>query len=146
MESLHYSLMKSHSMLNRRIQAGAQGIGLTSGQPKVLECLMDHEGLDQKSIACYCEIEPATVGSILLRMEQAGLIERRQKGGNRRSLFVYLTAKGRDAANQMESIFQAADAAASTNLSRDEYEQLLYLLGKVCSSLESQRKEVETHE
>ena len=90
--------MKAHTTLNRRVLARAAGLGLTPGQPKVLDYLIDHEGHDQKTIAAYCEIEPATVGSILLGMEDAGLIVRRQHPGNRRSLFVYLTEKGRAAA------------------------------------------------
>ena len=85
MESLHYLLMKAHAMMQRCIFAEAQKIGLSSGQPKVLDYLYSHEGSDQKTIAAYCEIEPATLASILLRMEQKQLIERRQEHGNRRS-------------------------------------------------------------
>ena len=81
MESLHYLLMKSHAMLSRRILSEAGRLGLTPGQPKVLEFLLRHGESDQKTIAAYCEIEPATVGSILLRMEEGGLILRRQKAG-----------------------------------------------------------------
>ena len=79
MESLHYLLMKAHAMMQRCIFAEAQKIGLSSGQPKVLDYLYSHEGSDQKTIAAYCEIEPATLASILLRMEQKQLIERRQE-------------------------------------------------------------------
>ena len=57
MESLHYLLMKSHLMLSRKILAEAAKIGLTAGQPKVLDFLRVHEEADQKTIASYCEIE-----------------------------------------------------------------------------------------
>lgn len=70
MESLHYLLMKTHTILNRQILNCAGKAGLTAGQPKVLEFLSQHGESDQKTIASYCEIEPATVGSILLRMER----------------------------------------------------------------------------
>ena len=39
MESLHYLLMKTHSMLSRGILSEAAKIGLTPGQPKILEFL-----------------------------------------------------------------------------------------------------------
>ena len=84
MESLHYLLMKTHTILNRQILNCAGKAGLTAGQPKVLEFLSQHGESDQKTIASYCEIEPATVGSILLRMERSGLIVRQQHEGNRR--------------------------------------------------------------
>ena len=98
MESLHYLLMKTHTILNRQILNCAGKVGLTAGQPKVLEFLSQHGESDQKTIASYCEIEPATVGSILLRMERSGLVVRRQHEGNRRSLFVSLTEQGEQAA------------------------------------------------
>lgn len=136
MESLHYLLMKSHTLLNRQITAGASRLGYSPGQPKVLEYLAGHEGSDQKTIAAYCEIEQATVGSILLRMEAAGLIERRQAPGNRRSLFVYLTDKGRKAAGEMGAIFTRVDRQAEAGLTPDEAAQLKALLEKVCQAME----------
>ncbi len=140
MHSLHYSLMKAHTMLNRRILSLAQLIGLTPGQPKILEYLYSHEGVDQKTIAKHCEIEQATVGSILLRMEQAALVERRQILGNRRSLFVFLTDKGKQAAQAMEKIFAESEQAACHNLTAAETAQLERLLEKVCRSLLKERK------
>ena len=41
MESLHYLLMKAHANLNRWILNEAAELGLSPGQPKVLECLME---------------------------------------------------------------------------------------------------------
>ena len=39
MESLHYLLMRAHMQLNRIVLSQAAELGLTSGQPKVLEFL-----------------------------------------------------------------------------------------------------------
>lgn len=133
MESLHYLLMKSHAILNRRILAQAAKLGLTPGQPKVLDYLLDHEGSDQKTIASYCEIEPATAGSILLGMEEAGLISREQRPGNRRSLFVYLTEKGRRTAEAMAEIFFEMEAQSARALSPEEQDTLRALLERVCA-------------
>ena len=136
MESLHYLLMKSHSVMQRKIYSEAQKIGLTSGQPKILDYLYEHEGSDQKTIAGYCEIEPATLGSILLRMEQKGLIERRQENGNRRSLFVYLTENGKEVCEKMHDIFSQKDKQASDGLTTAEINELKRLLTKVCENLD----------
>ena len=141
MESLHYLLMKAHTMLQRRITAEAEKIGLSSGQPKVLDYLLQYEGSDQKTIAAYCEIEQATVGSILTRMESGGLVERRQREGNRRSLYVYLTDSGRRAAEDMRAVFAQADSRAAGGLSQQELAQLKYLLGKVCGELQKESEE-----
>ena len=135
MESLHYLLMKTHTILNRRILTQAGRIGLTAGQPKVVEFLSQHGEVDQKTIASYCEIEPATVGSILLRMERAGLVVRRQKEGNRRSLFVSLTPKGAQAAGEMAAVFQQVEGNAVRALSKEELEHLKILLDRLWKTM-----------
>ena len=143
MESLHYLLMKTHTHLNRWILNEASHLGLSSGQPKVLECLAHYGECNQKTIAAYCEIEPATVGSIVTRMEQAGLVCRTQKEGNRRALYVSLTPKGQERSDQMAHIFRQADLYATAALSQEEQTHLRQLLETVCASIYASTKEVQ---
>lgn len=135
MESLHYLLMKSQTLFSRRILDRVGALGLTSGQPKVLDFLLEQGEADQKTIAAYCEIEPATVGSILLRMENAGLVTRRQKDGNRRSLYVSLTEKGRAAAEQTAQIFLETETQALSSFTGAEAESLRAMLQTLCGAL-----------
>lgn len=137
MESLHYLLMKSHTMVLRKILSEASQIGLTSGQPKVLDFLLKYQEADQKTIAAYCEIEPATVGSILLRMEENGLVARRQRNGNRRSLYVSLTESGLEAAKKMKVIFENAEKEAVKGLTDDEIRSLKEILNKLCDTMQT---------
>lgn len=132
METLHYLLMKAHTRLQRRLRARAAVLGLTSGQPKILEYLLQFGESNQKAIADYCEIEQATVGSILTRMETAGLVCRTQHPGNRRSLYVALTADGTAAAQRMEEIFAQEEAAVCAELSAEEQARLRQLLNELC--------------
>ena len=131
MESLHYLLMKAHANLNRWILNEAAELGLSPGQPKVLEYLMEQGESNQKAIADYCEIEQVTVGSILTRMERDGLIVRSQREGNGRSRYVSLTPKGREMGERMEAVFCRADALAAARLSEEERTLLPGLLEKV---------------
>ena len=130
MESLHYLLMKSHALVSRRVLAQAAQMGLTPGQPKVLDFLLLHEEADQKTIAAYCEIQQATVGSILLRMESAGLVTRRNHPDNRRSLYVSLTPEGEQMAQKVLQIFTAAENQVTAALTGEERELLRQLLKK----------------
>ncbi len=135
MESLHYLLMKSQALFSRRVLGEASKLGLTPGQPKVLDYLMQYGEADQKTIAAYCEIEPATVGSILLRMEENGLIIRRQKAGNRRSIYVSLSEKGAQAARCMAEVFHSAECLATQAFSAEETAALKCALVALCSAL-----------
>lgn len=128
---MHYLLMKTQTSLNRWILTQAAALGLSPGQPKVLECLMQCGQSNQKAIARYCEIEPATVGSILSRMERDGLIQRQQRDGNRRSLYVSLTGRGEQLGRQMQNIFAEADQRAMAGLTPEQQQTLQQLLEQV---------------
>ena len=136
MEGLHYLLMKSQALFSRRVLSEISKIGLSSGQPKILDFLLQYGEADQKTIAAHCEIEQTTVGSILLRMESAGLVLRRQKEGNRRSLYVSLTSAGREKAEKLMNIFRGIKADATANLSVQEMETLNRLLSQICIALQ----------
>ena len=135
MESLHYLLMKSQALFSKKILGEIGKIGLTSGQPKILDFLLQYHEAEQKTIAAYCEIEPATVGSILLRMEKGGLVLRRQKEGNRRSLYVSLTPKGRESAEKLMEIFGQVEREALSGLTGEEEELLKTFLCRICERM-----------
>ncbi|MBM6885506.1 MarR family transcriptional regulator [Pseudoflavonifractor phocaeensis] len=128
--------MKSQALFSRRVLSEISKIGLSSGQPKILDFLLQYGEADQKTIAAHCEIEQTTVGSILLRMESAGLVLRRQKEGNRRSLYVSLTSAGREKAEKLMDIFRGIEADATANLSVQEMETLNRLLSQICIALQ----------
>lgn len=130
-ETLHYLLMSDHLMFQKALLAGMKDTELTSGQPKVLDYLRNHDGAVQKKIAAACHIEPATLTSILLGMESKGLITRKMLNGNRRSLYVYLTDKGKKLAERVESIFGIIEKNALTGFTNEEKEMLNAFLAKI---------------
>lgn len=130
-DTFHYSFMKAYFSFHRTVMEKAKAEGLTSGQPKILELLYEGDGVEQKFIAQHCEIENATAGSILNRMENAGLIERRRLDGNRRSLFVFLTETGRQAAMKVRQIFIETEKIAFADISDEEKAIILENLKKI---------------
>ena len=131
MDSLHYLLMKAHGAVKRAVLAEGAKLGLTPGQPKILEFLMNNGESDQTTLAADCEIEQATAGGILLRMEEAGLIARRRREGNRRSLYVSLTPRGVETAQKMDEAAHEVDRIAASLLSEGEEERLKNMLASV---------------
>lgn len=139
-KSLHYLLMKTHTNVNRRILNQTAELGLSPGQPKILECLMTRGECNQKTIAADCEIEQATVGSILSRMERDGLVCRTQREGNRRSLYVSLTPRGRQLGEKVQAVFQQVDDMACAQLTPEQQSELETLLETVLACVASERK------
>ena len=67
--STHYLLMADHAMLQKLVMSRIKPLGLTTGQPKVLDFLQDHDGAMQKDIAQGCHIEPSSLSTILGGMD-----------------------------------------------------------------------------
>lgn len=135
-ETLHYLLMVNHLAFQKALLVGIRDTNLTLGQPKILDYLRDHDGAVQKEIAAACYIEPATLTSILLGMENKNLIVRRMHGNNRRSLYVYLTGQGKELAKQVESEFCRIEECALREFSDEERALLNDFLIRIKDNLE----------
>lgn len=103
--TFHYLLMSGHAIYLKQLMAQLNHTGLTSGQPKVLDYLMGHNGANQKEIANACHIEAATLTSVLNGMEAKSFIERRRADGNRRSFYVFLTDSGKEMGQKVTEAF-----------------------------------------
>jgi len=130
-ETLHYLLMANHVLFQKALLAGIKDTKLTLGQPKVLDYLRNHDGAVQKEIAAACHIEPATLTSVLLGMENKELITRQMQNGNRRSLYVYLTGKGRELAERATLEFDKIEEKALYGFTDAEKEALNDFLTRI---------------
>ena len=130
-QTFHYLIMAEHSMFQKELLAKLRDTGLTIGQPKVLDYLKDHDGAGQKDIAHGCHIEPGTLTTLLNRMEEKGLVERRMMNGNRRSLYVFLTDKGRAQLELVTEAFSEMEAEAFRGLSETERETFMNLFLRI---------------
>lgn len=134
-ESLHYLLMANHFMIQKALVTSVKDTGLTSGQPKVLDYLKDHNGAVQKDIAVGCHIEPASLTAILNGMETKGLIERRLCPDNHRFYNVYLTETGRLYVGRLENEFDTIESYALQNFSEADKEQLIEYLSRIYNTM-----------
>lgn len=134
-ESLHYLLMANHFMIQKALVTSVKDTGLTSGQPKVLDYLKDHNGAVQKDIAAGCHIEPASLTAILNGMETKGLIERRLCPDNHRFYNVYLTETGRLYVGHLENEFDTIESYALQNFSEADKEQLIEYLSRIYNTM-----------
>ena len=82
-DTLHYLIMANQMLVQKSLLEQLKDTGLTIGQPKILDYLKDHDGSNQKEIARACFLEAGSLTTILNKMEEKGLIERRILNGNR---------------------------------------------------------------
>jgi DNA-binding MarR family transcriptional regulator len=134
-KSFHYLLMITESLFQKKVWKELNLMGLTPGQPKVLDYLSKHNGCIQKMLATGCQIDPATMTGILNRMEKHGLVERKFEHDNRRCIYVYLTDLGREKQLQLEQIFIKAETEALAGIEPNQCEQIKELLLKICENM-----------
>ncbi|MBU3110115.1 MarR family winged helix-turn-helix transcriptional regulator [Clostridium lacusfryxellense] len=134
-QELHYIVRLCHTLCNKKILEQTNTLGLSPGQPKILEFLEYHNGCEQKEIAQACEIKPATVTNLLARMEDAHLIERKQLNRNRRSWHVFLTTEGEIVTQKVMKIFDEVKTKAFEGFSVEQQEMTFSLLTKMFDNL-----------
>lgn len=129
--SFHYLIMAEHSIFQKELLNRLKNTGLTIGQPKILDYLKDHDGTGQKDIAQACHIEPGTLTTLLNRMEETGLVERRMLNGNRRSFYIFLTDKGKKHSQQVAKVFNELESEAFRGISSKDRETFMKLFEKI---------------
>ncbi len=143
--SYHQLMAANHTIFTKMVFERLAGSDLSVGQPKILEYLFTHDGAIQKEIAEACQIEPATVTSLLSRMEKNGLVERKNRSGDRRYLCVHLTETGRKYGRLSVETLEAVEETALAGFSHEEREQFIAYLRKVNDNL-TKRKVIDSNE
>ena len=111
-------------MLRKRFDRRARDIGLTKSQWIVLAHLARHEGINQGGLADILELEPATLGRHLDRLEDTGWIERRSDPADRRAWRLHLTEKAAPVLEKMGDLVEVTTREALMGLDDRERERL----------------------
>src|SRR5262249_41273249 len=121
------------TVFDRRVRA----MGLTRGQWLVLTRLYRRPGASQTELADMLEIDRASAGRMIDRMEKNGWVERRPDPADRRINRLHLTGEARKVHADMWAIAEATVDDALSPLSLDERAQYTELTAKVKGRLQS---------
>lgn len=108
----------------------AAGFDLTSVQFAALTALAADAGLDQATLAKRIAYDRATIGGVIKRLEQKGLVSRKPDDEDRRALKVSLTTQGEAVLAQLAPVVHTLQARILPNLSETEKDSLLALMAK----------------
>ncbi|MFD0670339.1 MarR family winged helix-turn-helix transcriptional regulator [Cohnella sp. GCM10027633] len=111
--------------------------GLTVGQLEVLELLQAYEPMKPSELLPYLETTPAAITTLLDRMERNGLVERNRDEGDRRIVWVTMTALGRSEVERGVNVRNAIVGRSLDRVSSHNRQLLVYLFGKVAGTRES---------
>lgn len=132
---LNLSIIRLGKKHFRRSGAEFAKIGVTKGQPKILDYLAENDGCIQRELAKHCHIEPATVTSVLGGMEKQGLIYRVPSKTDKRVLNVFLTEEGKEGQRKVTSVHEKLGREAFEGFSEDEKELAVSFLKRMYNNL-----------
>lgn len=101
----------------------------------VLSHLWGQDGLTPSELADRLGVEPPTITNMLSRMEKAGFLERCRDPRDARCTRVYLTGKGRELREPVESHWEAVQKNAFAGITAEEEALLRGLLDRIQDNL-----------
>ena len=111
------------------------GLGLTRSQWWVMTHLYFNEGISQTELSAVLDIERATLGRLLDRLEAKGWVERRPHPSDRRVKRVYLTGEVELLMQTMRAKAAEVRNEALAGIPAHEQDALIELLIKIKANL-----------
>ena len=134
-ENIGTLLAQVSRLMRRSFDERARGIGVTRPQWQVLSLLMLHAGSNQGALAELLEVEPITLGRMIDRLAEAGLVERRADPADRRAWRIFLTGTGEGLLDKLRPFGRETLDAALEGVSESDRDQFMMTLARVRSNL-----------
>ncbi|MWD29110.1 MarR family transcriptional regulator [Aquicoccus sp. SCR17] len=126
---------------NRSLQLRLQAEGVTFGQWIFLRILWYNDGLSQRELSKRANLTEPTTHTALTRLENHGIIVRKQDETNRRRFRSFLTRKGWELRDRLEPMAVEANTRALHGVSSEEERIIRKGLLKIIENLEDDERE-----
>ncbi len=137
MTRFHHYILRLYSMHKKVSFRRFADLGLSQGQPKVIEILLYNDGCAQKMLAELCGIQPATLSCLLKKMERDGLV-RREPGtlsSGVHIMHVNLTDEGRHLAERILISEDEVENVCFSGFTEDEKAAFISSLDRILCNL-----------
>lgn len=133
--SVGYELKRVQHDLRLGMDGTLKELDVTTPQYAALSVLAEEPGLSNAALARRSFVTPQTMNQILVRLEAAGLVERRAHPEHGRVLQAYLTEEGERLRRECAGRVDAVEERMVSGLSEDERSNLLGLLRRCSAAL-----------
>lgn len=131
---LGHHVRRAHLSLWRQFNENVAHGGLRPGQLGVLAVVERNPGISQIELSRELDFDKATIVSLILRLEKAGWISRKQAKEDRRRHELYITAKGKRKLKTLGPALDKHEAKLRSLFTRKEYDQLIEMLKRLYQS------------
>ncbi len=130
-------LARLHALNFERLAAGSAIGGLTLAQCRVLAYLQRNEGISKARLAALTDTDPMTLGRLLARMAEDGLVGQRIDPADRRAHCLHLTEQAKGLLAQIWEIGDRNREEGLADFDEDERRLLMKLLRRVQANLDA---------
>lgn len=109
--------------------------GLHPGQPPLLMCLYDQDGLSQSILASRLHVKPSTITVMIKRLERNGMLYKQIDESDKRICRTFLTQKGHATCKALHKLYEQNELLYNKDLSVEEQILLKRLLMQVRDNL-----------
>lgn len=113
---------------------------LYPGQPKLLSLIKKNEGIPQKELSEKTFVKPATITGMLNKLEANHYVYRKPDEADKRIMRVYLTAEGRNFAEQAEKFMMNMTEQLFDGVTPEELRLLIEVTEKIKKNLRENEK------
>lgn len=130
-----FLLLDVSRALRRTFHDRMAGRGLNMAQARALLNIARDPGIRQVDLAERLEVQPITLGRLVDRLEQHGLVERRLHPQDRRAYQLYQTAKAEGYLDDILAVLLSIRDEAFAGLDEGDLERLGLILEKINRNL-----------
>ncbi|MDO8456716.1 MAG: MarR family transcriptional regulator [Burkholderiaceae bacterium] len=132
-----YLIRRAHQVSVALFAAGMADFDLTPVQFVTLNALMDEPGEDQITLASKVAFDAATLGAVIGRLENKGLLRRDADPQDKRRKLLSLTPAGEQMVAHMKTAVEQVQSRITAPLSDAEAQELSRLLAKLITGHEA---------
>jgi DNA-binding MarR family transcriptional regulator len=111
------------------------GMGLFAGQPQVLQALDQQNALTMSDLAAILRVRVPTASKAVTRLAALGFVERLSDGGDRRTVRIKLTRKGKAAAARIQTLWDEVESNMTAGFDSKDSKRLRKLLLRAAANL-----------
>jgi MarR family transcriptional regulator for hemolysin len=144
MENFAFEVAETARLIRREANKRATVLGATKAQWRVLARLSrTGDAVRQIELAEALDIEPITLCRMIDRLEEAGLVERRRDGADRRAWRIHLTEKAAPVIAKLEAMGIGFNADILAGIPETDREAALRVLARIRHNLDQIDQELE---
>lgn len=130
-KSVGFLLSKAYQRACAIFKESFDRYDLTPQQFGLLGFLWQEDGLSQSELSARIQIDRTTMGGLVDRLEQSGLVERRSHPEDRRAYQIFLTPEGKRMEAELCPLAEQVHARFTTRLTAEELATLTRILEKL---------------